>query len=320
MLHGTRALEKEVLIDTTVQEKNIAFPTDSKLLAKIVSWCWRLAKEFGIKWRRSFRHEMKEVIRTINFNRGIKTAKKAGKARRLKTIAGALFRELKRKLSPSVLELHREKLELFGRVLLQRKNDKNKIYSLHEPKTLCIAKGKSHKKYEFGSKVCFVVGKNKGVILGAKNFDQNLYDGDTVEETVKQMERILRYKPELGIADKGFRGRKEILGVKILTPATQGSKVSDSEKRGNRKRNKRRSAIEPVIGHLKSDFRMARNFLKGTLGDVINALMAAAAFNFKKWMRKGGIYFLLNFFRLFSARATKPAAHKTAIPCFSMLF
>ena len=68
-----------------------------------------------------------------------------------------------------------------------------------------------------------------------------------MEETVKQMERILRYKPELGIADKGFRGRKEILGVNILIPATQGSKVSDSEKRGNRKRNKRRSAIEPVI-------------------------------------------------------------------------
>jgi len=146
--------------------------------------------------------------------------------------------------------LTQEKLELFGRVLSQRKNDKNKVYSLHEPRTLCIAKGKSHKKYEFGSKVCLVTGKNKGVILGAKNFDRNLYDGDTVEETVKQMERILSYKPKLGIADKGFRGREEVLGVRILTPSNQGLKISDSEKRGNRKRNKRRSAIEPVIGHL----------------------------------------------------------------------
>ena len=317
MLHGARALEKEVLIDTTVQEKNITFPTDSKLLAKIVSWCWRLAQEFEIQWRRSFRREMKQVIRTINFSRGIKNAKKVGKARRrLKTIAGVLFRELKRKLRPPVLELHQEKLELFGRVLLQRKNDKKKIYSLHEPQTLCIAKGKSHKKYEFGSKVCFVTGKNKGVIVGAKNFDQNLYDGDTVEDTVKQMERILSYKPELGIADKGFRGRKEILGVKILTPANQGSKLSDSEKRGNRKRNKRRSAIEPVIGHLKSDFRMARNFLKGSLGDAINALMAAAAFNFKKWMRQGGFCFLIGFFNLLLAGNAESATQGRTMHAF----
>jgi len=89
----------------------------------------------------------------------------------------------------------------------------------------------------------------------------------------------------LAIADKGFRGRKEVEGVKILTPSNQGKKLNESEKRRNRKRNKRRSAIEPVIGHLKSDFRMARNFLKGTLGNAINALMDSAAFNFKKWMR-----------------------------------
>jgi Transposase DDE domain./Transposase domain (DUF772). len=297
-LHGARALEKEVLIDTTVQEKNITFPTDSKLLAKIVSWCWKIGKEFEIQWRRSYKREMKIVIRTINFSRGIKNAKQVGKARRrLRTIAGVLFRELKRKLSTTALKTFADKLEIFGKVLSQRKNDKNKIYSLHEPGTLCIAKGKSHKKYEFGSKVCFVTGKNKGVVLGAKNFEQNLYDGDTVEETVRQMERILNYKPELGIADKGFRGRKKILGVNILTPANQGHKLSESDKRGNRKRNKRRSAIEPVIGHLKSDFRMARNFLRGTLGDAINALMAAAAFNFKKWMRKARLGFLFSFLR-----------------------
>ena len=189
--------------------------------------------------------------------------------------------------------MYGEKLELFVRVLLQCKNNKNKIYSLHEPQTLCIAKGKSHKKYEFGSKVCFVTGKNKCVILWAKKFDPNLYDGDTVEETVKQMEGILCYKPDLGIADNVFRGRKEIFGVKILTPANQCSKLRDSEKRGTRKRNKRGSVIELVIGHLKSDFRMARNILKSTLGDAINALMAAAAFNFKRWIRRERVCFLI---------------------------
>ena len=300
-LHGEKVLEKEALIDTTVQEKNITFPTDSKLQSKAIAWCWKIGLEFGIIWRRSYRREIKSLIRTINFCRGIKNAKKVGKARRrLKTIACALFRELKRKLPAPALELEAivEKLKIFGRILSQRKNDKNKIYSPHEPGTLCIAKGKSHKKYEFGSKVCFVTGKTKGVILGAKNFDKNLYDGDTVEETIKQMSRILNYKPELGIADKGFRGRREIEGVRILTPTNDGKKISESEKRRNRKRHKRRSAIEPVIGHLKSDFRMARNFLKGTVGDAINALMAAAAFNFRKWMRQGSAYSFFALFRL----------------------
>lgn len=294
-IHGEEVLEKEVLMDTTVQEKNITFPTDSKLLAKLVGWCWRVAQEYEIKWRRSYKREIKVVIKSINFSRGIKNAKKVGKARRrLRTIAGALFRELKRKLAPEIIKLKciEEKLEIFGRILKQRKNDKNKIYSPHEPETLCIAKGKSHKKYEFGSKVSFTTGKAKGIILAAKNFDQNLYDGDTVEDTVNQMVRILGYKPELAIADKGYRGRKEVDGVKILTPENQGKKLSEAEKRQNRKRHKRRSAIEPVIGHLKADFRMARNFLKGTLGNSINALMAAAAFNFKKWMRQAALWFL----------------------------
>ena len=323
MLHGAAALEKEVLIDTTVQEKNITFPTDSKLLTKLVAWCWKVGKDYEIKWRRSFKREIKAVIRTINFSRGIKNAKKVGKARRrLKTISGVLFRELKRKVAPEVLQLEavREKLEIFGRILNQRKNDKNKIYSPHEPQTMCIAKGKSHKKYEFGSKVCFTVGKNKGVIVGAKNFEQNLYDGDTVKDAVEQMVRILSYKPELAIADKGFRGRKEIDGVKIVTPINHGSKMTEAEKRQNKKRHKRRSAIEPVIGHLKSDFRMSRNFLKGALGNTINALMAAAAFNFRKWMRLGGVYWLVAFFRLLADLPAKTLQQYRTVFVFSRTF
>jgi len=145
--------------------------------------------------------------------------------------------------------------------------------------------------------------------VAAKNFAKNLYDGDTLEDTIKQMQRVLSYKPELGICDRGFRGRKVVEGVKILTPENQGKRLSDAERKKNKKRNRRRSAIEPIIGHVKNDFRMARNFLKHTLGDEINSLMAAAAFNFKKWMRTLGVYFRLLIFRLVTLfQAINPAS------------
>ena len=298
-LHGDKAVEKEVLFDTTVQEKNITFPTDSKLRAKMIGRCWKLAKHNGIKLRRSYRREVKALIRGINFTRGVKKNQIVNKyGSRLRTIAGTLLREVRRKLPPDLLKKHEEQLLLFERVVNQSRQDKNKVYSLHQPQVLCIAKGKAHKKYEFGSKVCVGVTKESGIIVAAKNFDKNLYDGDTLEDTVKQMERVLNYKPELGICDRGFRGRKVVAGMSVLTPENQGKRISKAERKKNRKRNIRRSAIEPVIGHLKSDFRMARNFLKHTLGDAVNALMAAAAFNFKKWMREVEVYFRFVLFRV----------------------
>jgi len=298
-LHGAKAVEKEVLFDTTVQEQNITFPTDSKLRAKVIGRCWKLAEKHGIRLRRSYRREVKVLVRGINFTRGVKRNQIVNKyGRRLKTVAGALVRELRRKLPVTVLKEYEEQFSRFERVVNQSRKDKDKIYSLHQPQVLCIAKGKAHKKYEFGSKVSFGVTKKSGIIVAAKNFDKNLYDGDTLEDTIKQMERVLNYKPELGICDKGFRGRKVVEGVKILTPENQGKRISEAERKKNRKRNFRRSAIEPIIGHVKNDFRMARNFLKHTLGDAINAIMAAAAFNFKKWMRTVGVYWRLVILRL----------------------
>jgi IS5 family transposase len=218
--------------------------------------------------------------------------------RRLKTVAGTLVRELKRKLPPAVLTENENIFSLFERVLSQGRNDKNKIYSLHQPQVQCIAKGKAHKKYEFGSKVCLGVTKKSGIIVAVKNFAKNLYDGDTLPDTIRQMSRILGWKPEIVIADRGFRGRKIVEEVRILIPGNPGKKASEADKRRDRTRFRRRSAIEPIIGHLKNSFRMARNFLKHTLGDGINAIMAAAAFNFKKWMRMVRVYLRLIILRL----------------------
>jgi IS5 family transposase len=245
-----------------------------------------MAKEEEICLRRSFRRELKNHLRTIRFSRSIRDRKKVSAAsRRLKTIAGALLRDIERKLSGKGISLpRREELDLYHRVLSQERHTKNKIYSLHEPEVLCIGKGKERKKYEFGSKVGLVMTKDGGILVGAKNFSRNVYDGDTLESLLSQVASVRGEAPESAFCDRGFRGRKQIGETHIILPSPPAPGASPSHKRKARKDFGRRSAIEPVIGHLKSEFRLARNYLKGVLGDAINVLLAAAAFNCKKWM------------------------------------
>ena len=298
VLHGKQNLEREVVIDTTVQEKNITFPTDTKLRVKVISRCWKLAVAEGITLRRSYRRELKKTLRTIRFSKK-RDVKKLGPAarRRVKTMANALLRDVMRKLPENRLPDLREKLELYLRAVNQERNDQNKVYSLHEPGVLCIAKGKEHKKYEFGAKAAVAMTKTKNIIVGAKNFSENVYDGDTLPEVLAQIKTVSGKVPERAFCDRGFRGRKRIVDTDIVLPSSASSKVSAYAKRKARKNFGRRSAIEPVIGHIKNDFRLARNYLKGAIGDAINLLLAAAAFNIKKWLNAlaQGIFFALFF-------------------------
>ena len=159
-LHGKDAREKEVVIDTTVQEKNISFPTDVKLHRKIASECVRIAKEEGIELCQSYTRTVKRLVylqRGRNYIRTKKTALKA--AKHLKTISGRLLREIHRKLPAENVAEYEKKLRIFEKVLAQQRDSKKKIYSIHEPHVYCIAKGKDHKKYEFGSKVS--IGSNE---------------------------------------------------------------------------------------------------------------------------------------------------------------
>ncbi|MDL2291086.1 IS5 family transposase, partial [Desulfovibrio sp. OttesenSCG-928-F20] len=277
----------EVIVDTTVQEKNITFPTDSKLRVKVIARCWKLATEEGIRLRRSYRYELKETLRTIRFNKSKKKAEKkkvAAARRRVKTMANALLRDVTRKLSEAGRTARHEELERYRRVVNQERHDKNKIYSLHEPEVSCIGKGKEHKKYEFGSKAAIVMTKTSGIIVGARNFSGNPYDGDTLKDALKQVKDIRGVAPHIAYGDRGFRGRKRVGDTSVSIPGTPNSKATEHTKRKARKNFGRRSAIEPIIGHLKSDFRLARNYLKGTIGDALNLLLASAAFNCRKWM------------------------------------
>lgn len=285
-IHGQRALEDNVNIDTTVQEKNITYPTDAKLAIKIINRLHKIATAYDIALRRSYVKEIKELrlaIRHFRHNKKRKVAKRALK--RLRTIARTLIRELRRKLPCTALfETFQKDFLFYERVLQQQPKDKNKIYALHEPQVLCIAKGKDHKPYEYGNKVSIASTAKGNIIVGAVSHERNCHDSHTLPGVLHHI-KISRGKAvKNGICDRGYRGKKEVDGTQIILPQNPLKRDNRYQQEKKRKRCRRRAAIEPIIGHLKADFRLCRNFLKGTLGDEINLLMAAAAWNIKKWL------------------------------------
>ena len=269
-------------IDSTVQEKNITFPTDAKLHKKIVGKVLHLVDKLHLPLRQSYTFVLKGIYRDQRFRNHPKNRKKALRAdRKLRTIAGRLVRELKRNLGEN--SLYTELIDRFQTILSQRRNSRKKLYSIHEAQVQCISKGKEHKKYEFGNKVS-IIRSATGIILGAMSF-RNEYDGHTIEAALGQVERLTQRKIKILAGDRGYRGRKEVNGIQILIPDSPKPSESRYQRRKKHKLFCKRAGIEPTIGHLKADHRLGRNFYKGVVGDAVNILMAAAAYNFKRAMR-----------------------------------
>jgi transposase, IS5 family len=282
-VNGKDGDDDHVSIDTTVQEKNITFPTNAKLHKKIIEKCQQIAAEDQLPVRQSYKQTLKKLSKAQRFRNHPKNKAKAIKAdRKVKTIAGRLVRELERNLPPNTT--HLEDLELFKKILAQKRTDKNKIYSLHEPETCCISKGKEHKKYEFGNKASFVK-TNSGVIVGALGF-RNEYDGHTLEPVLIQVKFLVGKVPKIATVDRGYRGKSQIGETQILIPKPPKKNLSRYQATKLRKQHSKRAAIEPIIGHVKQDHRLNRNYYKGIVGDNINIMLAAAAFNFKRVMNK----------------------------------
>jgi len=211
--------EKEVLIDTTVQEKNITFPTDVKLQKKIIEKCRKISKKEGIRLRQTYKGELKQLMIDQRFNDHPRRKKKALAARRrIKVIAGKVLRDLERKMGQAQRLKYQNQFSIFKRVLTQVRDSTKKIYSLHQPQVSCIAKGKEHKKYEFGNKVSIAKTRKSGIIIGIMSFEGNPFDGDTLAPQLAQIERITNHKPETGIVDRGYRGRKQVNGTQIICP------------------------------------------------------------------------------------------------------
>ncbi len=281
-VNGDDANDDHLSGDTTVQEKNITYPTDDKLYKKIISKCRSIAEKEGIELRQSYIFTVKKLSTIQRFRRNKGGDAKARKAsKKIKTIAGRMIRDVERKLRATELNNYSSDLNLFKKVLAQKREDSNKIYSLHEPEVKCYTKGKEHKRFEFGSKASFLITQNTGVIVGALNFTETLHDSKTIPEALEQYHRLMNKEPKSIFLDRGYRGPKKIGDTELHTP-----KPDKNITASKRKRHKRRAAIEPVIGHLKHDHRMIKNYLKGAVGDAINVMLAAAAMNFKRIMNK----------------------------------
>ena len=293
-INGDDSYDPHASADTTVQEKNITFPTDSKLHGKIIKKTLKIIQREQLPLRQSYTRTLKKLGVDQRFRNHPKNKSKARKAdKKVKTIAGGLVRELERNVLPD--SDHQETILLFKQVLAQTRGSKNKIYSLNAPEVLCISKGKEHKKYEFGNKVSIVKTQNSGVIVGAMGF-RNEFDGHALTPALAQVNKLIGQEPKTVSVDRGYKGNTQIGSTKIQIPKPFNDKKQTKYKQNRLKEDhRRRVSIEPVIDHLKTDHRLGRNFYKGIIGDNINIMLAAAAFNFKRMMNRWKYSFFVFF-------------------------
>ena len=191
-----------------------------------------------------------------------------------------------RKLPDSVLEQESDRFALYQRVIDQRRTDKNKVYSLHESDVYCVGKGKDHKQYEYGRKASVVSTKDSNIIVGVASHDEHPHDSKTLKAALDSAKQY-RDKPiKMAVVDRGYRGAKKYIDddIEILLPAPPLKRDTAYQRQKKRLLCRRRAAIEPIIGHLKHDYRLSRNWLKGSEGDAINLHMAACAWNLRKWL------------------------------------
>ena len=293
---------RRVTIDTTAQTKAIAHPSDSRLLLRAIEWLNRLAKKQGVALRQSYlrlgRRAQREVVRLMRAG-----ARRQAERwlRKLRVWVGRLTRDIERKIAgrPDLVDASAFVLERVKRLLAQKPDDKNKLYALHAPEVECVAKGKARTRYEFGVKVSIAVTNARSpggqFVLGVKALPGLPYDGHTLAGQIAQVERLTGEKIARVYVDKGYRGHG-LAEPEIHVSHSPGAR-SPTVKRELR----RRAAVEPVIGHTKSDGLLERNRLAGARGDAINAVLVGAGHNVRlllAWLRA-----LLSLFLALVARA-----------------
>ena len=271
----------QVNVDTTVQEKNITHPTDSKLYHKAIVKLGQAAKRRGVKLRQTYVRVAKKAAIMVSRYAHAKQFKRMRRVlKKLKTWLGRVIRDLRRNVPQPDAALE-ALLRLCERLHAQERTDSKKLYSLHEPDVMCISKGKAHKRYEFGQKVSVATTNRANWIVGVDLCQGNPYDGHTLAQAMATVEKTTGVSVTDAYVDKGYRGHDYVGEANVHLAGSSSRKLTRTKK----KRRKRRSAVEPKIGHLKSDHRMRLCFLKGLAGDAINAVLAAAGSNLQKLLR-----------------------------------
>ena len=290
---------KRVNVDTTVQEKEVRFPTDARLYDRARQRLVQATEKRGIVLRQNYNRLSKQLLAQQSRYSHAKQIKRAKKCtRKLRTYLGRVIRDIERKCLEPDVELSRL-LEISARIYEQRRHDKNKVYSVHAPEVECISKGKAHKRYEFGCKVSVAATSRGGWFVGAMALHGNPYDGHTLSDSLKQVDRISG-KPDHVFVDMGYRGHGYKGKAKVHVDKRNRGRTAKSLWRWM----KRRAAIEPGIGHLKREHRMDRNRLKGKEGDRFNAILSAAGMNFSKLVRWLTNFLRLIFYWLFECQRT----------------
>jgi IS5 family transposase len=279
---------ERVTVDTTVQEKAIAHPTDSRLLEVARAKIARLAKRAGLKLKMTHEREGQSLRRRAGGYAHAKQFKRLRQVvRRQRTILGVLLREVQRKmttLAQATQDQLQPWLERAERIRSQRPHDKNKLYALHAPEVECIGKGKARKPYEFGVKVSLAVAHKSGLIVGARSFPDNPFDGHTLSAQLEQTSTLLQdlgVTPKVAVVDLGYRGVDADIAPVELIHRGKYKSLNALQRRWL----KRRQAIEPTIGHTKHDHRMDKCWLKGSEGDAMHAVLCAAGFNIRWLLR-----------------------------------
>jgi len=282
-----------VIVDTTVQPKNVMFPTDAKLLNRAREILVRLADKHGVALRQSYARVGKYALIKHQRYAHAKQFKRANRSlRKLKTYLGRVIRDIGRKIDgdDALQAVFAHMLSLARTVREQKQHQRgNKVYSLHAPEVECIGKGKAHKPYEFGVKVSVATtlshAKGGQFVTHVKAMPGRPYDGHTLTTVIPEMETLIGNTIQRVIADRGYRGHNAPADYKFrVFIAGQKRRMTPKIKREMR----RRSAIEPVIGHLKAEHRMERNYLAHRAGDAINAVLSAVGYNFRiliRWLR-----------------------------------
>ena len=284
---ATKDLER-VAVDTTVQPKNVAFPTDAKLMHKAIVMLGRLARKHDVPLRQSYVRVAKRAAIMVGRYAHAKQFKRHNRELRfLRTRLGRLIRDIRRKIQDdeALREAFAVPLSRAEQVRRQRQRQRGwKLYSLHAPEVECIGKGKAHRPYEFGCKVSITtpVTRPKGghFVLHAKALHGNPYDGHTLGPVIAEMEQLTGVEVRRAHVDKGYRGHNHPHKFRVWISG-QVRRVTKTIRREMR----RRAAVEPTIGHVKAEHRMERNYLKGRDGDRANAVLAAAGYNFSLLIR-----------------------------------